>query len=35
MAVERAFSIRFDDEEIYGFANVGALYDRVRVLTAG
>lgn len=35
MAVERAFSIRFDDEEIYGFANVGAMYDRVRALTAG
>ncbi len=34
MAVEKAFSIRFEDEEIYGFANVGSMYDRVRALTA-
>jgi acyl carrier protein len=34
MAVERAFSIRFDDEDIYDFANVGAMHQRVLALTA-
>jgi acyl carrier protein len=34
MAVERAFSVRFSDEEIYEFANVGAMHDRVRALIA-
>lgn len=32
MAVERAFSVRFDDEEIYEFADVGAMFDRVQAL---
>ncbi len=34
MAVERAFSIRFEDDEIFGFVNVGAMYERVRTLTS-
>ena len=34
MAVERAFSIRFTDDEIFEFANVGQMFDRVQELTA-
>jgi len=33
MAVERAFGVRFEDEEIFEFANVGAIADRVAALT--
>lgn len=35
MAVERAFSVRFNDEEIYEFPDVGAMHDRVVALMAG
>ncbi len=35
MAVERAFSVRFSDEEIYEFPDVGSMHDRVRALLAG
>jgi acyl carrier protein len=35
MAIEGEFSIRFEDEEIFEFANVGAIADRVAALTGG
>ncbi len=35
MHVEKAFSIRFDNDEIYGFADVGAMFDRIAALAEG
>jgi acyl carrier protein len=32
MAVERAFDFQFADSEIFGFENVGALFDRAMQL---
>lgn len=34
MNIEAAFSIRFDNDEIYAFPDVGAMFDRIVELAA-